>query len=242
MKALVVIPTYNERENILGLLNRILNLNGILEILVADDNSPDGTGKLVENYAANNSRVHLLQRNSKNGIGPAYVAGFKWALERDYDAIVEMDADLSHRPRYLPKLISTLNNFDVAIGSRWVEGGGVFHWSVYRILLSRLANLYSQWVLDVPIRDLTGGFTAYRRTVLERIDLNKIHSDGYSFQIEMKYRALKEGFRLKEIPIRFTDRQAGQSKISRRIVLEALLIVWLLRKTEGNQTFCRSKC
>lgn len=232
-KILIVIPTYNERENIPAITNRLLRLNGIINILVVDDNSPDGTGEFIREYGQRDSRVYLLQRPRKSGLGSAYVAGFKWALARDYETVIAMDADLSHHPRYIPKFIQALDDSDVVVGSRWIQGGGISNWSVFRLLLSRLANLYSQWVLSVPLRDLTGGFTAYRRSVLESINLDKIRSDGYSFQIEMKYRALKKHFKVGEIPIHFSDRRAGKSKISRKIVFEALWMVWLLRLTEG---------
>ncbi|MCM8776630.1 MAG: polyprenol monophosphomannose synthase, partial [Candidatus Omnitrophica bacterium] len=187
-------------------------------------------------FCENNARIHLLEREKKQGIGPAYIAGFKWALARDYEAVIEMDADLSHRPRYLPTFLEEIQKYDVVAGSRWIKGGGIANWSLSRVLLSRLANLYSRWVLGVPIYDLTGGFTCYRRRVLEEIDLDAIRSDGYSFQIEMKYRVLKKNFRLHEIPIWFTDRKAGASKISRKIVWEALGIVWFLKFTIHEST------
>lgn len=229
MKILIIIPTYNEKDNIPILLGRLLNLRPDLEMLVVDDNSPDGTGKLVKGYSAENPRIHLLERAKKAGIGPAYIAGFKWGLERGYDILVEMDADLSHRPRYIPKFLELLQTCDVAAGSRWMPGGGIANWPFSRVLLSRLANIYSRLILSVNIHDLTGGYTAYRREVLETLDLNGVRSDGYCFQIEMKYRAIKKGFKVVETPIQFTDRKAGNSKISRRIVYEALLMVWYLR-------------
>jgi dolichol-phosphate mannosyltransferase len=229
MKILIVIPTYNERDNIERLLGRLLNLRPDLEMLVVDDNSPDGTGELVRQISQANSRIHLLSRTQKNGIGPAYIAGFKWGLARDYDVLIEMDADLSHRPRYLPKFIELLENHDVVAGSRWMPGGGIANWPINRVLLSRFANIYSRLVMGVPIYDLTGGYTAYRRAVLETIGLEDVRSDGYCFQIEMKYRSFLKGFRIVETPIWFTDRKAGDSKISRHIVYEALLMVWRLR-------------
>jgi len=231
MKILIVIPTYNEKENIPKLLGRLLNVRPDIEMLVVDDNSPDGTGELVAGFTRENPRIHLLRRPKKGGIGPAYLAGFKWALERDYEVVIEMDADLSHRPRYIPKFIERLQDHDVVIGSRWIPGGGIANWSLPRVILSRLANIYSKTVLGVGIKDLTGGFTGYRRAVLASLDLDGIHSDGYCFQIEMKYRAFNKGFRLVETPIRFPDRKAGQSKISRRIVVEALFMVWFLKFT-----------
>ena len=241
MKPLIVIPTYNERENIPKLLSRLLGMDPVIEVLVVDDNSPDGTAKLVEEYAQNTSRIHLLERPKKCGIGPAYIAGFQWALQQEYDVIMEMDADLSHDPVYVPQFFVALQTCDVVVGSRWVKGGRLADWPFSRVLLSRLANLYSQGVLNVRIRDWTAGFVAYRRAVLEAINLEEIHSDGYSFQIEMKFRSLKNGFRVHEIPITFTDRKAGESKISRRIVLEALLMVVYLRLIEKRLVEPRGK-
>lgn len=229
MKILIIIPTYNEKENIERLLGRLLNLRPDIEMLVVDDNSPDGTGRLVENLTRSYPRIHLLNRPQKQGIGPAYIAGFQWGLARGYDILIEMDADLSHRPRYIPKFIERLQTHDVVIGSRWIQGGGIGNWAFWRIFLSRFANIYSSIVLSAPIKDLTGGFTGYRRQVLEQIDLGGIHSDGYCFQIEMKYRCFKKQFRLIETPIQFPDRKAGKSKISRKIVFEALFKVWFLR-------------
>lgn len=226
-----MIPTYNERENIERLVGRLLNIRPELEVLVVDDNSPDGTAQVVREHLPNYPRLHLLCRERKMGIGPAYIAGFKWALERDYDVVMEMDADLSHRPRYIPTFLDKIKEYEVVIGSRWVKGGKIANWPFQRILLSWLANYYAQWILGVAIKDLTGGFTCYRRAVLEALDLDAIRSDGYCFQIEMKYRALKNNFRITEIPIVFTDRKRGDSKISRRIVWEALFKVWYLRLT-----------
>ncbi|MBI4549776.1 MAG: polyprenol monophosphomannose synthase, partial [Candidatus Omnitrophica bacterium] len=176
MKPLIVIPTYNEKENIGNLVGRLMNLSPEIEVLVVDDNSPDGTGQLVKSWLKDQPRVHLLERPGKMGIGPAYIAGFQWALSRDYDLIIEMDADLSHRPRYIPKFLERLKEYDVVIGSRWIPGGGIGNWKLWRVILSRLANLYSNAVLGVNIKDLTGGFTGYRRRVLETLDLGGIHS------------------------------------------------------------------
>lgn len=229
MKILIVIPTYNERDNIERLLGRLLNLRPDIEMLVVDDNSPDGTGKLVKGFTKDYPRIHLLERAEKNGLGPAYIAGFKWGLARGYDVLIEMDADLSHRPRYLPKMIELLRDNDVVAGSRWMPGGGIANWPIHRVLLSRFANIYSGLVLGAPIHDMTGGYTAYRREVLEKIDLDDIRSDGYCFQIEMKYRSFCKKFRIVETPIWFTDRQAGDSKISKRIIYEALFKVWYLK-------------
>lgn len=228
-KILIVIPTYNERENIEKLLGRLLNIEPKLEMLVVDDNSPDGTGKLVDEIASSHARVHIKHRPFKEGIGPAYVDGFKWGLEHGFEIIIEMDADLSHRPRYIQTFLRKLKEYDLVAGSRWIKGGSVSNWSMQRVLLSRTANLYASTVLGGKITDWTGGFNAYRRSVLEKIDLDQVHSDGYSFQIEMKYRSLQNGFRVTEIPIVFTDRKAGESKISKHIILEALFVVWRLR-------------
>ncbi len=234
MKTLIVIPTYNEKDNILRLLERVLKIDSGLEVLVVDDNSPDGTAGLVEQFRRKHPRVHLLNRPQKQGIGPAYIAGFKWGLARPYDAFMEMDADLSHRPRYLPKFLENIKKFDLVVGSRWMKGGRIANWPLSRVLLSRMASLYCKLILWVPVADMTAGFVCYRRSVLEGVNLDGIHSDGYCFQIEMKYRALLKGFTIKEIPILFTDRRVGSSKISRRIVFEALLVTWLLRFKKRN--------
>ncbi len=232
MKVLIIIPTYNEKDNIQKLLGRLINMRPDLEMLVVDDNSPDGTGKIVKEIAQKEPRVHLLERAEKNGIGPAYIAGFKWGLTHGYDILIEMDADLSHRPRYIPKFLELLQTHDVAAGSRWMKGGGIANWPMSRVLLSRWANVYTKLILGVPVHDMTGGYTAYRREVLESIDLDDVRSDGYCFQIEMKFRCLKRGFKVAETPIFFTDRRAGSSKISRRIVYEALFMVWYLKFRE----------
>lgn len=229
MKPLIVIPTYNERDNISKLIGRILNIRPDLEVLVVDDSSPDGTGEIVAEFSRQNSCVHLLSRKNKDGIGPAYIAGFKWGLARNYDVIMEMDADLSHRPRYIPRFLEEIKNYDLVIGSRWMKDGRIANWPASRVWLSRLANLYSKLILNVPVHDMTGGFKCYRRKVLESINLDAIHSDGYGFQIEMKYRALCKRFKCKEIPITFTDRKKGSSKISKTIVWEALWLVWRLK-------------
>jgi dolichol-phosphate mannosyltransferase len=229
MKLLVIIPTYNESENIGRLLDELMQIPALLEVLVVDDNSPDQTARIVKSFIQKNPKVHLLERPGKMGLGSAYITGLQWGLKRGFEAFLEMDADFSHEPSRIPHFLEALKTHDVVIGSRWIPGGSVVNWPLRRVLLSRLGNLYSQAILGMGVRDLTGGYIGYRRCVLEAIGLHRIHSDGYSFQIEMKYRALKKGFRLTEIPIRFADRTAGASKISRRIVLEALLIVWILR-------------
>lgn len=231
MKSLIITPTYNEKENITVLLDELTRLYPELHVLVVDDNSPDGTGRLVSEYASKNPHVHLLSREKKEGLGPAYLAGFRWGLERGYELLFEMDADFSHHPRYIADFLKTAESSDVVIGSRWTSGGGVSEWPMTRVALSYFANLYSRLILGVPIRDLTGGFIAYKRHVLASLDFEQIRSDGYSFQIEMKYRIFQKGYTLREIPILFTDRTKGQSKISRRIIFEALLKVWVLRSS-----------
>jgi dolichol-phosphate mannosyltransferase len=229
MKLLICIPTYNEKENIPKLLGRLLNVDAGIEVLVIDDNSPDGTGDLVQGFAERNPRIHLIRRAGKMGLGSAYRAAFRWGIQSQFDAMMEMDADLSHRPRYIPKFLEALRANDLVVGSRWVEGGRIANWPWPRVLLSRMASVYSKIILGVPICDLTAGYVCYKREVLEEIGLDSIRSDGYCFQIEMKYRAAQKGYKIKEIPITFTDRKSGDSKISRRIVWEALWMVWMLR-------------
>ena len=233
MKAMVIIPTYNEAENLEKLIASIRALPDFFEITIVDDNSPDGTGKLAEKIAASDPGVHVLHRTGKLGLGTAYVEGFKYALRNGVEAVIEMDADFSHDPMELPNFIARLQQgADVVIGSRYVNGVRVLNWSFKRLLLSKMATLYVDLVTGMgseTITDATAGFKCYRRKVLETIDLDRIHSNGYAFQIEMKYRAHKKGFRLAEIPITFNDRHVGQSKMSRRIIFEALWIAWRLR-------------
>ncbi len=225
----VVIPTYNERENIGALIERILELPRF-RILVVDDNSPDGTATIVTELAGREPRVGLLSRSGKLGLGTAYIAGFRRALVEGASYIYEMDADFSHDPRYLPELLeATEARYDLTLGSRYVAGGGTTDWGVIRKFISRGGNIYARAILGLPVMDATGGFRCYRRRVLETLDLSAIHSNGYSFQIEMAYRTLQAGFTIGETPIIFPDRRIGRSKMSRRIVLEALLTVWRLR-------------
>jgi dolichol-phosphate mannosyltransferase len=225
----VVIPTYNERENVATLLPRVLELPR-LRVLVVDDNSPDGTAAVVAELARAEPRVGLLSRPGKQGLGTAYIAGFRRALAEGAEFICEMDADFSHDPSYLPELLAAAEaRYDLVLGSRYVRGGGTVNWGVVRQLISRGGNVYARAILGLPVMDSTGGFRCYRRRVLEGIDLDAIHSNGYSFQIEMLYRTLRAGFQVGEVPIVFPDRRVGQSKMSRRIVLEALLTVWRLR-------------
>ena len=229
MKVLVIIPTYNEVENIPLISKEILSLDSNLNILVVDDNSPDGTADVVRKIGETENRMHLLFRENKEGLGKAYLAGFKWGLENGYDTIIEMDADFSYRPVDLKKMIDSLGEADFLIGSRYVPGGGTKDWGFMRKLVSKGGSLYSRFILGFPLKDWTGGFNAWKKNVLEGIDLDTVRSEGYCFQIELKYRAMKKGFKVKEVPILFEDRKYGQSKMSLRIFLEAFYKVWLLR-------------
>ncbi|HYD54967.1 MAG TPA: polyprenol monophosphomannose synthase [Gemmatimonadaceae bacterium] len=229
-RALIIVPTYNERENIERLIETALAQDPRLEILVVDDGSPDGTGEIVERIGAVNPRVNLLARPRKMGLGTAYLAGFKWALERDFAYVFEMDADFSHDPSHLPQFLESIERCDLVLGSRYREGKvTVVNWPIARLMLSYFANVYARAVTGLPVWDATGGFKCFRRGVLESIDLDRIHSNGYAFQIEMSFRAWKRGFRLVEIPIVFVDRTEGQSKMSNKIVREAIWMVWRLR-------------
>ena len=231
MKVLVIVPTYNERQNISQIIPEILDQDPRVEVLVVDDNSPDGTAHYVQEQAKTKQRLHLLLREKKQGLGRAYLAGFAWGLERDFDVIFEMDADFSHRPMDLKRLITEIESPDVdfVIGSRWVEGGGTVNWGVVRKLISKGGSAYSGMVLGYPVKDWTGGFNGWKRKVLEGLDLESVQSEGYSFQIELKYRASKKGFKGLEVPITFEERRVGQSKMSTRIVLEALYRVWAIK-------------
>ncbi|HZE09200.1 MAG TPA: polyprenol monophosphomannose synthase [Gemmatimonadaceae bacterium] len=229
-RALVIVPTYNERFNIERLIPAILGQDPSLEVLVVDDASPDGTGGLVDDLARRDSRVHIIHREAKLGLGTAYIVGFRWALERKYDLVFEMDADFSHNPERLPEFLQMVAEADVVLGSRYQNGHvNVVNWPMSRLFLSYAANLYARAVTGLPIFDTTGGFKCFRRNVLESIDLNSVKSNGYAFQIEMSYRAWKRGFNLVEIPIIFVDRTEGESKMSKRIVREAVWMVWRLR-------------
>ena len=230
-KHLIIIPTYNERENIESLLELITRTDPAAHMLIVDDNSPDRTFEVVEGLMQSRypDRLFLLKRAGKLGLGTAYIAGFKWALARDYDYIFEMDADFSHDPKYLPDFLAAIQTHDVVLGSRYVPGGGVKNWGLLRKFISRGGSLYARTILGLSLRDLTGGFKCFRREVLQAIDLDAVKSNGYSFQIEMTYRAQALGFRIVETPIIFEDRTAGKSKMSRKIFLEAVLMVWKLR-------------
>jgi dolichol-phosphate mannosyltransferase len=228
-RALVVLPTYNERVNLPLIVPQILEQDARIEVLIVDDNSPDGTGQLADELAAANSRVHVMHRAEKAGLGKAYLAAFQWALERGYDFVLEMDADFSHDPKFLTQLLAAAKDADLVIGSRYRAGVNVINWPISRLLLSIGANQYARWVTGLPLTDSTAGFKCFRREVLESIDFEKVRSNGYSFQIEMSFRAWKKGFRLMEIPIVFTDRMEGHSKMNKRIVREAIWMVWWLR-------------
>ena len=229
-RTLIVVPTYNERDNVRGVAAAFLAALPAVQLLFVDDNSPDGTGQVLAELAAGEPRIHVMHRAGKLGLGTAYVQGFGWGLERGYDYLLEMDADGSHDPKYLPQMVALADDgADLVIGSRYVPGGGTQNWGVGRKLISRGGSLYARTILGVDVRDLTAGFMLWRRTALEAIDLSTITSNGYSFQIEMKYRALQRGLRVVETPIVFVDRAVGQSKMSRKIFAEALLKVWSLR-------------
>ncbi|HEY7770187.1 polyprenol monophosphomannose synthase [Longimicrobium sp.] len=229
-RALVIIPTFNESENLPRLVPSVLSRDERLEILVVDDNSPDGTGRLAEEIAAAEPRVHVVHRAGKLGLGTAYIAGFKWGIERKYDILLEMDADFSHDPAHLPQFLEAVQDYDLVLGSRYLHGRvTVVNWPMGRLLLSYFANSYARWVTGLPIADATGGFKCFRRQVLEAIELDRVESNGYAFQIEMSFRAWKKGFRLGEIPIMFVDRDLGESTMSKKIVREAVWRVWRLR-------------
>lgn len=229
-KALIIVPTYNERENIPTLISQVLEKDPRIEMLIVDDNSPDKTGDLVEEIGRANARVHLLRRPGKMGLGTAYRDGFRWALARDYEYIFEMDADFSHDPRHVPEFLAAAQEADFVLGSRYLNGNvTVVNWPMKRLLLSYFANIYARIVTGMKLWDGTGGFKCFHRRVLAAIDLDKVRSNGYAFQIEMSFRAFSKGFRGKEIPIIFADRTVGSSKMSGHIVREAVLMVWRLR-------------
>lgn len=229
MKKLVIIPTYNEIENIQLLLPALMQLEQKFDVLVVDDSSPDGTARFVVEFSKKEPRVHVLVRSAKQGLGKAYLAGFAWGLENNYDVLTEMDADFSHAPKHLNEILGLIEKHDVVIGSRYVQGGGTVNWGIIRKIISRGGSLYSRLILGYPLRDWTGGFNCWRREVLEKINLSTIRSNGYSFQIELKYKALKNGYAIFETPIVFEDRRVGQSKMSLKIVLEAFYKVWLIK-------------
>lgn len=227
-KTLVIIPTYDERDNLDKIAQAVLSQGGNVEVLIVDDNSPDGTGQLAEDFSKQNPRLHVIHRGGKLGLGTAYVAGFRWGLERGYDLLMEMDADFSHDPKEIPNFIRAAQDHDLVLGSRYKGGVRVVDWPLSRLLLSTTAAKYVRFITGLPVTDPTGGFKCFRRGVLEAINLDAVRSNGYSFQIEMSYKVWMLGFRIGEIPITFVDRRQGQSKISHGIVREALWVVWRL--------------
>ena len=229
MKSLIIVPTYNELENLRRLLLELMDLGPDVRVLVVDDNSPDGTGRLADELAAENERISVLHRPEKLGLGSAYVAGFKYAIQQDVDCVFEMDADFSHDPATIPEFIEEIASCDVVIGSRYISGINVVNWPMSRLLLSYFANIYTRVVTGMTIRDTTSGFKCFRREVLEHIDLDSVRSDGYAFQIEMNFRCWRKGYRMREIPIIFVDRRSGTSKLSQGVINEAVWIVWWLR-------------
>jgi len=229
MKTLIISPTYNERKNIKQLVDMVIGENPELHLLIVDDNSPDGTGEKVKKLQAEYKNLFLETRPKKSGLGTAYIFGFKWALEKKYDNIIQMDADLSHNPKDLPRMVNNLQKYDLVIGSRYINGISVVNWPLRRLMLSYGANAYSRVITGMPIMDGTGGFKAWKSSVLSSIDLDSVKSQGYSFQIEMNFRAWVKKFNIKEIPIIFSDRTIGQSKMSKTIVYEAIFMVWRLR-------------
>ena len=221
-RILVIIPTYNERENIERIVSRARASVPEAHILIADDNSPDGTGDIADELAAVDNHIQVLHRAGKEGLGAAYLSGFAWAIDQGYDVIVEMDADGSHQPEQLPKLLAALRNADVVLGSRWVQGGSVVNWPKHREFLSRGGNLYTRAMLGIPLHDATGGYRAFRADALRTLDLSDVESKGYCFQVDMAWRAVRAGLRVVEVPIEFIERELGDSKMNQKIVTEAL--------------------
>ena len=228
-KTLIIIPTFNELDNVPTLIPEVLSKNENIDILIVDDNSPDGTADFVQKEAMNNPRIKLIKREKKLGLGTAYITGFKYALKNNYNYIFEMDADFSHNPKMIPKFLKEIKKYDLVLGSRYKEGVNVANWPMSRLMLSLFANVYTRVITGLPIRDATGGFKCFRREVLEAINLDEVKSNGYAFQIEMTFKAWKKGFKIKEISIIFIDRVKGTSKMSKKIVREAIVMVWKLR-------------
>lgn len=229
MKTLVIIPTYNELENVKKIIPEVLKQNNGIDVLIVDDNSPDKTGDYVEELSKQNSHVKLIRREKKLGLGTAYIAGFKYALQNNYDYVFEMDADFSHDPNEIKNFLEAIKEADLVLGSRYINGVRVLNWPMRRLLLSYFASVYTRVITGLPVKDATGGFKCFRIEVLKEVDLDRIKSNGYSFQIEMTFKAFKKGFRIKEIPIVFVDRVKGKSKMSKKIVWEAVFMVWKLR-------------
>ncbi len=240
METLIIIPTYNEMENIESIIRELFSLELDLEVLVVDDNSPDGTGKFVKEWGERDHRIHSLHRPGKLGLGSAYIAGFKWGLENtDAQYFFEMDADFSHDPKAITEFLEEIKEADLVLGSRYLDGITVMNWPLSRLFLSVGANIYTRLVTGMPLKDATGGFKCFRRDVLKCLPLDKIKSDGYSFQIEVNFHVWKRGFKIKEIPIIFVDRRSGTSKMSRRIIWEAAFLVWKLRLDSLRRSFQR---
>ncbi len=231
--SLIIVPTYNERENLPRIAQKLLSLPVPVDLLVVDDNSPDGTGKIADELAAKHAQIHVLHRPGKNGLGRAYIAGFQWALARHYEFIFEMDCDFSHNPDDIPQFLKAAEQADLVLGSRYIGGVRVINWPLSRLMLSRSAGKYVEWVTGMPFMDPTGGYKCFRRRALEAIQLEDVRSNGYSFQIEMTHRLWRQGFKIVEIPIIFTDRTEGESKISKGIVNEAIWLVWRLWLQNG---------
>ena len=229
MNTLIISPTYNEKKNISSLIETILNIDENYHILIIDDNSPDGTANIVKKLQLKYKNLFLEERPGKAGLGTAYKYGFNWALRRNYENIIQMDADLSHDPKEIKEMVRLLNNYDLVIGSRYIDGVSVVHWPIKRLILSYGANLYARIVTGLPIKDSTGGFKAWKRKVLDSIDLNGVKSQGYSFQIEMNWRAWQKKFSILEHPIIFSDRTVGESKMSKKIMFEAIIVIWRMR-------------
>ena len=238
---LIIIPTYNERENLTRMAQRLLALPVAVNLLVVDGNSPDGTGKIADELAAKHPEIHVLHQEKKNGLGRAYIAGFKWALERGYEFIFEMDCDFSHDPNEIPAFLSAAQKADLVLGSRYTGGVRVVNWPLKRLLLSRFAGIYVWLITGLPITDPTGGYKCFRRRALRAIDLDAVRSNGYSFQIEMTHRLWRDGYHVVEVPITFTERVEGSSKLSRSIVIEAFWMVWWLWLQNGLRRWPRKK-
>ena len=240
-QTLIIVPTYNERENLPRMAQKILSLPVAVDLLVVDDNSPDGTGKIADELAAQHPQINVLHRSEKNGLGRAYIAGFKWALEKNYEFIFEMDCDFSHDPEEIPNFLKAAQNFDLVLGSRYSGGVRVLNWPLKRLLLSRCAGIYVWLITGMPITDPTGGFKCFRRRALQAIQLDAVQSNGYSFQIELTHRLWRDGFKVVEVPIIFTERVEGTSKLSRGIVTEAFWMVWWLWLQNGLRRTPRQK-
>jgi dolichol-phosphate mannosyltransferase len=238
-QTLIIVPTYNERDNLPRMAQKLLSLPVAVDVLVVDDNSPDGTGKIADELAAQHPQIHVLHRSEKNGLGRAYIAGFKWALEKNYEFIFEMDCDFSHDPAEVPNFLKSAEKHDLVLGSRYAGGVRVLNWPLKRLLLSRCAGIYVWLITGLPITDPTGGYKCFRRRALQAIALDAVHSNGYSFQIEMTHRLWRSGFRVTEVPITFADRVHGSSKLSRGIVFEAFWMVWWLWLQNGGRRWPR---